>query len=79
MSQTADPIAVNEDSFDEQYFRKLLNSANRTITKVRRIDVEELLELAWVDGMAQPFAERLSRSRPELKDDIDRALSDLGA
>lgn len=78
MSQTVDSI-VNGDSFDEQYFRKLLNQANRSISKVRRIDIDELLELAWVDGMAQPFAERLSRSRPELRVDIERALESLGA
>ncbi len=78
MSQIASTV-VNDEALNEQYFKKLLSSTNRTLSKVRKIDVEELLELAWVDGMAQPFAERLIRSRPELKEDVARALSDLGA
>lgn len=70
---------VEVGSFDELYFKRLLSRANRTISNVRRIDVEELLELAFVDGTARPFAERLLRSRPELKDDVERVLEDLGA
>ncbi len=65
--------------FDEMYFKRLLARANRTISNVRRIDVEDLLELAYVDGTARPFAERLLRSRPELKEDVERVLEDLGA
>jgi hypothetical protein len=79
MDTSADTVIseVSEESFDEQYFKRLLSSANRTLSKVRKIDIEELMELAWVDGMAQPFADRLARSRPELKGDIERALVDL--
>ncbi len=66
-------------AFDEIYFKRLLSRANRTISNVRKIDVEDLLELAFVDGTARPFAERLLRSRPELKEDVERVLEDLGA
>ena len=78
MEQT---VAASEgiESFDEQYFKRLLSNANKTISKVRRIDIDELMELAFVDGMAQPFAARLLRSRPELKEDVERALDELGA
>lgn len=80
MNSNENAVAEGEaGSFDELYFKRLLSRANRTISNVRRIDVEELLELAFVDGTARPFAERLLRSRPELKDDVERVLEDLGA
>lgn len=80
MSQAESAVSESElGAFDELYFKRLLSRANRTITNVRRIDVEELLELAFVDGTTKPFAERLLRSRPELKDDVDRVLEELGA
>lgn len=71
--------ALIDGSEHDQYFRRLLNSSNRTISKVRRIDIDELLELAWVDGMAQSFAERLLRSRPDLKADVERVMTELSA
>ncbi len=73
MTQTED----GAESFNEQYFRKLVSSIQKTVTKVRRIDVEELLELASVDGMLEPFAQRLVRSRPDLLDDVQRARAEL--
>ena len=79
MNQTETELPEVAESFDELYFKRLLSRANRTITNVRRIDVDELLELAYVDGTAKPFAERLLRSRPELKEDVERALEELGA
>ena len=69
--------AEGGDSFNEQYFRRLVSRMQKTVSKVRRIDVEELLELALVDGMLEPFAQRLLRSRPDLQDDIMRAMADL--
>jgi|GEM_PF-3339473 len=72
-NQTIEPL----ESFSEQYFRKLIGRMQKTVAKVRRIDLAELLELAWVDGMLDPFAERLIRSRPDLKEDIDQITSDL--
>lgn len=79
MNQTETAVPVGAESFDELYFKRLLSRANRTITNVRRIDVDELLELAFVDGTAKPFAERLLRSRPELRDEVENALRELGA
>jgi len=79
MSQTETLVSDVAEPFDELYFKRLLGRANRTITNVRRIDVDELLELAFVDGTAKPFAERLLRSRPELRDDVERALEELGS
>jgi tRNA U38,U39,U40 pseudouridine synthase TruA len=67
----------SQETLGEQYFRKLLSQSGTTISKVRRIDVADLLELAWVDGKAQAFAERLLRSRPELRDEVEEALSSL--
>lgn len=79
MNQT-ETTALSEvaESFDELYFKRLLGRASRTITNVRRIDVDELIELAFVDGTSKPFAERLLRSRPELREDVERALAELG-
>ena len=65
------------ESFSELYFRRLIGRIQKTVGKVRRIDLTELLELAWVDGMLEPFAERLLRSRPDLKEDIDSITEDL--
>ncbi len=62
---------------DEQYFRHLISRMQKTVTKVRRIDVAELLEWAWVDGKLEPFASRLTRSRPDLADEIEVILADL--
>ncbi len=67
------------ESFSEQHFRKLIGRMQKTVAKVRRIDLAELLELAWVDGMLDPFAERLIRSRPDLKEDIEQITSELRA
>ncbi|MCX6130113.1 MAG: hypothetical protein NTX25_13740 [Proteobacteria bacterium] len=75
MNETAS--ADTEESFSEQYFRKLIGRMQKTVAKVRRIDVAELLELAWVDGMLEPFAERLIRSRPELKEDVESVCQEL--
>ena len=75
----AEGVVSEAPSFDELYFKRLLSRANRTISNVRRIDVEELLELAFVDGTARPVAERLLRSVPELKEEVERVLEDLGA
>jgi hypothetical protein len=75
----AEGVATGAQSFDELYFKRLLSRANRTISNVRRIDVEELLELAFVDGTARPFAERLLRSRPELREEVERVLEELSA
>lgn len=72
-SQTGESL----DSFSEQYFRKQIGRIQKTVSKVRRIDLTELLELAWVDGMLSPFADRLSRSRPDLKDDILAICQDI--
>lgn len=77
MNQTETAAPDVAETFDELYFKRLLSRANRTITNVRRIDVDELLELAFVDGTAKPFAERLLRSRPELREDVERALEEL--
>ena len=74
MAQSAEEGA---EGFNEQYFRRLVARMQKTVSKVRRIDVDELLELAWVDGMLEPFAERLLRSRPDLETDIQRAVTDL--
>ncbi|MBC7659459.1 MAG: hypothetical protein H7249_07095 [Chitinophagaceae bacterium] len=79
MNQTETAVPDVAESFDELYFKRLLGRANRTITNVRRIDVDELLELAYVDGTLAPFAERLLRSRPELKEDVERVLADLAS
>ncbi len=65
------------ESFNEQYFRRLVSRMQKTVSKVRRIDVEELLELAAVDGMLEPFAHRLVRSRPDLQEDVKRAMAEL--
>jgi DNA-binding GntR family transcriptional regulator len=70
-------VQDSQDAFNEQYFRKLVSRKQKTVAKVRRIDVEELLELAWVDGMLEPFADRLLRSRPDLREDVERAVMDL--
>jgi len=70
---------IASDTFSEQQFRKLIGRMQKTVAKVRRIDLPELLEFAWVDGLLEPFAERLLRSRPDLKDDIDLILNDLRA
>jgi hypothetical protein len=70
-------VQDSQDAFNEQYFRKLVSRMQKTVAKVRRIDVEELLELAWVDGMLEPFADRLLRSRPDLREDVERAVLDL--
>lgn len=78
-AETENQIVESPDSFSEQYFRKLIGRMQKTVAKVRRIDLPELLELAWVDGMLDPFAERLVRSRPDLKDDIDQITDDLRA
>jgi hypothetical protein len=78
-AETENQIVESPDSFSEQYFRKLIGRMQKTVAKVRRIDLPELLELAWVDGMLDPFAERLSRSRPDLRDDIDQITGDLRA
>jgi hypothetical protein len=74
---TTTPVQDSQDAFNEQYFRKLVSRMQKTVAKVRKIDVEELLELAWVDGMLDPFADRLLRSRPDLREDVERALMDL--
>ena len=66
-----------QESFTEQHFRKLIARIHKTSAKVRRIDLAELMELAWVDGMLEPFAERLIRSRPDLKEEIEQACRDL--
>ena len=66
-----------QSGFSEQYFRRLVARLQKTVSKVRKIDVEELLELAWVDGMLDPFAERLLRSRPDLQDDVSKAMEEL--
>lgn len=76
-TETEHQIAETSDTFSEQQFRKLIGRMQKTVTKVRRIDLPELLEFAWVDGLLEPFAERLLRSRPDLKDDIDMILNDL--
>ena len=68
---------VELEGFSEQYFRKSIGRLQRTVAKVRRIDLGELLEMAWVDGMLEPFAERLARSRPDLKDDIVAACREI--
>jgi hypothetical protein len=78
-AETENQIVDAPDSFSEQHFRKLIGRMQKTVAKVRRIDLPELLELAWVDGMLDPFAERLVRSRPDLKDDIDQITSELRA
>lgn len=67
----------NTGGFNEQYFRRLVAQMQKTVSKVRKIDVDELLELAWVDGMLEPFAERLLRSRPDLEGDVQRAVADI--
>lgn len=77
MNQTESAVA-EVPTFDELYFKRLLSRANRTISNVRKIDVEELLELAFVDGTSKEFAERLLRSRPELKEDVERVMEELG-
>ena len=74
---TTTPVQDSQDAFNEQYFRKLVSRMQKTVAKVRKIDVEELLELAWVDGMLDPFADRLLRSRPDLREDVERAVMDL--
>ena len=76
-TETEQQSVESPDSFSEQHFRKLIGRMQKTVAKVRRIDLAELLEFAWVDGMLDPFAERLIRSRPDLKDDIDQICSDL--
>jgi hypothetical protein len=78
-AETENQIVDSPDSFSEQHFRKLIGRMQKTVAKVRRIDLPELLELAWVDGMLDPFAERLVRSRPDLKDDIDQITIELRA
>jgi reverse gyrase len=78
-TESENQIAETSDTFSEQQFRKLIGRMQKTVTKVRRIDLPELLEFAWVDGLLEPFAERLLRSRPDLKDDIDMILNDLRA
>ena len=62
---------------DEQYFRQLISRMGKTVSKVRRIDVAELLEWAWVDGKLEPFAARLTRSCPDIADEIELILADL--
>ncbi len=76
-TETENQSVESPDSFSEQHFRKLIGRMQKTVAKVRRIDLPELLELAWVDGMLDPFAERLLRSRPDLKDDIDQITNEL--
>jgi hypothetical protein len=79
MNQNESAVPEVAESFDELSFKRFLSRSNRTITNVRRIDVDELIELAFVDGIAEQFAERLLRSRPELREDVERALEEVGA
>jgi hypothetical protein len=78
-TETEHQAVESSDTFSEQYFRKMIGRMQKTVAKVRRIDLPELLELAWVDGMLDPFAERLLKSRPDLKDDINQITDDLRA
>lgn len=66
-----------QEPFNEQQFRQLIGRMQKTVGKVRRIDVAELLEWAWVDGILEPFATRLVRSRPDLAEEVDAILADL--
>ncbi|RYZ82172.1 MAG: hypothetical protein EOP04_22570 [Proteobacteria bacterium] len=79
MNQTVTAVPDVAETFDELYFKRLLARANRTITNVRRIDVVELLELAYVDGTLDQFAERLLRSRPELKEEVELGVAEITA
>lgn len=78
-SEVENQSGESPHSFSEQQFRKLVGRMHKTVSKVRRIDLAELLEYAWVDGVLDPFAERLVRSRPDLKEDIDQITQDLRA
>ncbi len=76
---TENPSIETSEAFSEQAFRKLIGRMHKTVGKVRRIDLAELLEFAWVDGVLEPFAERLVRSRPDLKEDVEVVVKELTA
>ncbi len=65
------------DSSAEKYFRRLVARFHKTLPKIRRIEVAELLEQAWVDGQLDSAAERLAVARPDLYDEIKKARQDL--
>lgn len=71
------PIEDESQEFSTPYFRQLISRSQRTLAKVRRIDVAELLEWAWVDGQLEPFASRLVRSRPDLEGEVSRIMDEL--
>ncbi len=71
----SDNVLAHEatDVSEEKYFRRLIAQFHKTLPKIRRTEVAEVLEQAWVDGQLETTARMLASSRPDLYDEIMKA------